>query len=114
MKKREIIFLGIYVLSLTLILICPMMVQWTFASVFEVDSPEEIIFLEQGRQNQEFGDHTSQALAFARISVKSGLIRNTTWDNAKASRSLTWIFPADPKATIAQVLLQCLPRASPP
>jgi len=59
LKKSEMIFLGIFVLSLILILVCPIMVQWTFATVFEVGSPEKIIFLEQGRQNQEFAAHTS-------------------------------------------------------
>ena len=107
------IFMGIFVLSLTLILVCPMMVQWTFPSVFEVGSPEKIIFLEQGRQNQEFADRTSQDLAFAKIALKFGLIRNIIWDNAKTSRWAAWLSPADPKSMTAQILFQSLPRASP-
>ena len=111
--RRKTTFLGIFVLSLTLILVCPMMVQGTFPSVFEVGSPEKIIFLEQERQNQGFGDRTGQNLAFTSIVLKSGLIRNTIWANAKTSCWATWLSPAGPKSITAQILLQSLARASP-
>ena len=113
MKKRGRIFLGALVVSLTLMWISTAMTHFSYPSLFE-GSPSEKICLEQRRQNQEFMDWGGQDLSFTSMVLKFGPIRNTIGANAKTSRWPTLIFPAGPKSITAQILLQSLPRASPP
>jgi len=113
LKKRGRIFLGALVVTLTLMWISTAMTHFSYPSLFE-GSPSEKICLEQQTGNQESGDHTGQNLGFTRILPKFGSIRNTIGANAKTSRWPTPIFPTDLKSITAQILLQSLPRASPP
>lgn len=112
MKKRGRIFLGALVVSLTLMRISTAMTHFSYPSLFG-GSPSEKICLEQVRDNLEFSERASQILAFTGIALKFGSIRNTIGVNAKTSCLPTWIFPARTNIT-AQILLQPLPRASPP
>jgi len=113
LKKRERIFLEALVLSLAVIFISTTMAHCSYPSVFEMSSSERIC-LEQQRENQESGDRAGQDLGFTSITPKFGSIRNTIRANGKISRWPTPIFPADLKSITAQILLQSLPRASPP
>ncbi len=113
MKKRERIFLEAVVLSLAVIFISTTMEHCSYPSIFEMSLSEKIC-LEQQRENQESGDRTGQDLGFTSITPKFGSIRNIIGANAKTSRWAILILPADPKSITAQILLQSLPRASPP
>ena len=113
MRKRERIFLETLVLSLAVIFMSTTMAHSIYASVFEM-SPSEKICLEQRREKQEFVDRAGQDLSSTSMVLEFGLIRDTIGANGKISRWPTLILPADPKSITAQILLQPLPRASPP
>lgn len=104
--------MGALVVSLAIISMSTMIVRRTYPSVFEMN-PSEKIFVEQ-RNNQEFMDWAGEDLSFTSIVLEFGSIRNTIGANAKTSHWPILLFPADPKSIPAQILLQSLPRASPP
>ena len=112
MKKGEIVFLEVLVLSLIAILISATMTYHSYSSTFEMRASDQIC-LEQQRENPEFRECIGQNLVSSSIALKFGSIRNTITANGKALPWSTRIFSVHPGSVNAQISFQYLPRASP-